>query len=133
MPSEIPAALLNESNNAVLAYLAVKSAHSDIATELEAAVKPLGGAQLYCPDWQSYRYVTASTGGIVFAFAEGMNRIAFRLEDSMRRRALKSGAVALAECGPEWAAFTLFRSDWPAVDTAFWALKAYDFARRPAS
>jgi hypothetical protein len=70
---------------------------------------------------------------VIFAFAEGMSRLAFRLNESLVPRAIASGAEPLAECGSEWVAFTLFRPDWPEVDTAFWALKAYDCARRQKS
>ena len=132
MPQEIPAALNIDANRAVFAHLADKSAHSDVGDALRAAIRPLGGAQLFCPDWQAYRYVAASTVGTIFAFAAGMSQLAFRLDEPLRERALATGAAPLAECGSGWVAFTLFRADWPAVDAEFWALKAYDCARRAA-
>lgn len=124
-----PNALNTDTNRAVLAHLADKSAHSDVAEVLRTAVKPLGDVQLFCPDWQSYRYVAASTKDVIFTFAIGMNTLAFRLDATMRARALENGASPHAECGPDWVAFTLFQSDWPATDTGFWALKAYVSAR----
>lgn len=133
MAGEIPEALLIPANQKVLAYLADKSAHSDIADVLRAAVKPLGDVQLFCPDWKAYRYVAASTGGIIFGIALGMDTVAVRLDSRMKARALATGGVALAECGPEWVAVVhrLPDSDWPAVDVGFWARKAYVHAREP--
>ena len=132
MPLEVPAEIDNSSNRAVLAHLAGKSAHSDVGEVLVNAAKPLGAASLFCPDWNACRYVVASTGGVVFAFAVGMSQLAFRLDATMRERALVTGGVPIVGCGEGWVAFTLFRSDWPQVDTNFWALKAYAFAREGA-
>lgn len=131
MAMPIPAELDIPVNRKVLGYLADKSAHSDIADVLRTAAEPLGDVQLFCPDWQAYRYVVASTGGIVFGVALGMDTVAFRLDPRMRARALATGGDALLECGPEWVAVVhrLPDSDWPAVDVAFWARKAYVHAR----
>ena len=124
--------LQTEVNRNVLTYLADKSAHSDIGELLLKAVAPLGDAQLFCPDWNQCRYVTASTQGLIFAFAVGMNTMAFRLDPVMHERALATGGIPRPECGPDLAAFTAFRPDWPAVDFPFWTLKAYAQARRVA-
>ncbi|MCI0657682.1 MAG: hypothetical protein L0170_11505 [Acidobacteria bacterium] len=113
----------------MLAYLEPLSAHSDVADALQEALAPLGDVQLHCPDWASYRYVAASTKGVVFALAVGMNCAGFRLDQRMRLRAFLTGGAALEECGADWVAFTLFRSDWPEVDLVFWARHAYLFAR----
>jgi hypothetical protein len=129
MAQGIPHELMTDANRAVLAHLEQKSAHSDIADVLAVAVKPLGDARLFCPDRQQYRYVVASTKGVVFAFAVGMDTIAFRLDERMKSRALASGASAYPAGGPDWVSFILFRADWPNVDCAFWALKAYVHAR----
>jgi len=129
MPDEFPSGLLTDTNRAVLAHLADKSAHSDVAAALREAMRALGDVQLFCPDWQAYRYVTASTGNVIFGFAAGMGMLGFRLPEPLRSRALATGASPCPDCGPDWVQFTLFRPDWPAVDTAFWALKAYARAR----
>lgn len=132
MPVGIPDSVAaNPANKRVLGYLADKSAHSDIAEVLQKAVKPLGDAQLACPDWKNYRYVVASTGGVVFGVALGMDTVAFRLDERMRVRALATGGEAFPQCGPEWVAVvhSLPDSDWPAVDVGFWARKAYVHAR----
>jgi hypothetical protein len=129
MAQNIPNELQANMNREVLDYVAGSSAHSDIAEALMEALKPLGDVQIFCPDWQEYRYVVASTKGIVIALALGMNMVAFRLDERMRERALTSGGLPLAECGKEWVSFTLFRDDWPKIDVEFWARKAYVAAR----
>ena len=131
MPESNPQSLLTDTNRKVLAYLADKSAHSDIVDVLCAAAKPLGDVQLFCPDWQAYRHVVASSGGIIFGVALGMDTVAFRLDLRMKDRALATGGVALPGCGDEWVAVVhhLPDSDWPAVDVPFWARKAYVHAR----
>ena len=129
MPEKPPRFFSHASNRPVLAYLTDKSAHSDVAAALAGAVKQLGDVQLFCPDWQQYRFVAASTRELIFGFALEMNLVAFRLDGRLKDRALASGGVSLPECGDAWVAFTLFRSDWPRVDVEFWALKAYVNAR----
>jgi hypothetical protein len=129
MAQNVPAELQTSINRQVLDHLEGLSAHSDVADALIAALKPLGDVQIFCPDWQQYRYVVASTEGIIIALAVGMNTAGFRLDERMRARALASGGVSYAECGEQWVSFTLFRDDWPKVDIEFWARKAYVAAR----
>src|ERR1019366_9135004 len=117
--------LMTETNRAVLAEIDEKSAHSDVAEALTAAMKPLGNVQFSCPDSKQFAYVAASTKRIIFGFAIGMNTVAFRLDERLRNRALATGASAYLACGPEWVSFELFRDDWPRADLEFWALKAY--------
>jgi len=118
-------------NAAVLRHVESLSAHSDSVDVLTRAVKPLGDVQLFCPDWQSYRYVVASTDNIIFALAVGMSTIAIRLDPAMKERALETGAEAYPACGDDWVSILPHRSDsdWPAVDVPFWARKAYVYAR----
>lgn len=129
MTGNVPAELENRINRRVLRHIEGMSAHSDISDALQTALKPLGDVQLFCPDWHRYRYVAASTRGVIFAFALGMDMIGFRLDGRMKTRALASGAMPCPECGPEWVSFTVFRDDWPKVDLEFWARKAYVAAR----
>jgi hypothetical protein len=75
---DVPATLHTSFNAGVLAYLADKSAHGDIAGALVASVAPLGDVQAFCPDAASYRYVLVSTRGVVFGLTVGMATIAFR-------------------------------------------------------
>ena len=129
MAQSIPVELQTDINREVLDHIEGLSAHSDIADALSAAVKPLGDVQIFCPDCQEYRYVVASTKGVIIALAVGMNTIGFRLDERMKARALASGGVPYVECGKRWVSFTLFRDDWPKVDIEFWARKAYVAAR----
>ncbi len=105
------------------------SAHSDVIEVLSHAIAPLGDVQTFCPNASKYKYVLVSTRQIIFGFASGMNSISFRLDPIIKARALKTGGKDLTAIGPEWVSFVLFRDDWPEVDTAFWARKAYVFAR----
>src|SRR5438094_9398439 len=113
MAQNIPAELQTSINRQVLDCVEGLSAHSDIAGALMEALKPLGDVQIFCPDGQQYRYVVASTKGIIIALALGMDTVAFRLDERMRARALASGGLPYAQCGKEWVSFTLFRNDWP--------------------
>jgi hypothetical protein len=112
-------------NEQVLLYLRDASAHSDVSDALIRAVEPLGDVQAYSPNPARYRFLTASTRGVVFGFAVGMNSIGFRLNPVLKSRALATGAEACPQAGPDWVCFTLFRNDWPAFDLSFWARKAY--------
>ena len=129
MLQDIPRDLETILNRPVLRHIEGLSAHSDVVEALATALKPLGDVQIFCPDWQQYRYVVASTKGIIIALAVGMNTTGFRLDERMKARALASGGVTFPECGPEWVSFTLFRDDWPRIDLEFWARKAYVAAR----
>jgi hypothetical protein len=129
MTQNVPPELQTSINRQVLNHVEGLSAHSDIVEALGAALEPLGDVQVFCPDSEEYRYVVASTKGIIIALAVGMNTIAFRLDEHMRARALASGGLPYAECGKEWVSFTLFRCDWPKIDVEFWARKAYVAAR----
>jgi hypothetical protein len=124
-----PEVLGNADNASVLAYLHDLSAHSDVVAALENAVAPLGDAQILCPDASQFRYVAVATREVIFGFAAGMDSIGFRLEPELKARALATGAGNLAEAGPEWVVFTVFRSDWPEPDLRFWARSAYVHAR----
>lgn len=129
MSQHVPAELQTGINSQVLDHVEGLSAHSDIAAALSAALNPLGDVQIFCPDWQQYRYVVASTKGVIIALAVGMNTTGFRLDERMKARALASGGVPYPECGDQWVSFTLFRDDWPKIDIEFWARKAYVAAR----
>lgn len=125
---QLPAELNAGTNRPVLEYVSGLSAHSDVAEVLEKAVAPLGAARTYCPDTGNYRYLLAYADKTVFSYAVGMNTVAFRLSPDFRRKAVKTGGVAVDAIGGEWVAFELFRTDWPEVDVRFWARKAYLFA-----
>ena len=127
----VPEDLVTPHNARVLEYLEDLSAHSDIVDVLLDAVEPLGDVQLFCPDPAAYRYVLASTNAVVFGFAVGMSTVAFRLDERMQGRAVRTGGESCPECGDEWVAVVhhLPDADWPAVDVRFWARHAYLYAR----
>lgn len=129
MTRSVPTELATRVNRQVLGHIEGLSAHSDVADALTIALKPLGDVQPFCPNPQQYRYVVASTRGVIFALALGMDTIGFRLDERMKTRALASGGAPFPECGNEWVSFTLFRDDWPKIDLEFWARKAYLAAR----
>jgi hypothetical protein len=129
MAENVPAELQTSINRQVLDHLENLSAHSDVVEALGVALEPLGDVLIFCPDIQQYRYVVASTKGIIIALAVGMNTIGFRLDERMKARALASGGVPYPQCGDQWVSFTLFRDDWPKIDIEFWARKAYVAAR----
>jgi len=129
MTRSVPTELATRVNRQVLGHVEGLSAHSDVADALTIALKPLGDVQPFCPNPQQYRYVVASTRGVIFALALGMDTIGFRLDERMKTRALASGGAPFPECGNEWVSFTLFRDDWPKIDLEFWARKAYLAAR----
>ena len=129
MDYPLPDALRITVNDDVLNYVRGKSAHSDIAEALLNAVQPLGDVQLFCPNSVEYKYLVVSTKGVIFGVAVGMGGLAFRLDPTFKERALRTGANDAPDIGRDWVSFTLFRSDWPAVDLEFWARKAYVFAR----
>jgi hypothetical protein len=129
MTRSVPTELATRVNRQVLGHVEGLSAHSDVADALTIALKPLGDVQPFCPNPQQYRYVVASTRGVIFALALGMDTTGFRLDERMKTRALASGGAPFPECGNEWVSFTLFRDDWPKIDLEFWARKAYLAAR----
>jgi hypothetical protein len=108
MAQTVPVELQTSTNRQVLDHIDGLSAHSDVAEALTAALQPLGDVQIFCPDSQQYRYVVASTKGIIIALAVGMNTTGFRLDKTMKARALASGGVPYVECGTQWVSFTLF-------------------------
>lgn len=112
-----------ESNRLVLNYIKNLHAHDCVSETLIKSLKPCGDVQLFSPE--TYRYLTASTQGIIFGFAVDMDTIAFRLNKRMKEIALQTGAKALPQCGEDWVNLWPPRGDWPSVDYEFWALKTY--------
>ena len=113
----------SDANRMVFNHIKNLHAHSDVAETLIKSLKPCGDVQVFSPD--SYRYLTASTQGIIFGFAVGMDTIAFRLSKQMKEIAIETGAKVYPECGADWVNLLPFRSNWPKTDFEFWALKAY--------
>ena len=125
----LPASLRNDINHGILRFLQGKSAHSDVAEVLVDAAASLGDAQVYSSEPANFGFVVIATQDVVFASAHGMSQVAFRLDETYKRRALETGGFEATEAGPGWVAFELFRTNYPAVDLSFWARKAYVIAR----
>ena len=125
----LPASLHNDKNHDILRFLQDKSAHSDVAEVLVEAAASLGDVQLYSSDPANFGYIVLTTQRVVFAAAYGMSQIGFRLDKTFKGRALETGGFDATEVGPDWVAFELFRTNYPAVDLLFWARKAYVIAR----
>jgi hypothetical protein len=123
MNRELPVELQTSVNQKALDHICGRGAHSDLSGELAKAVKPLGDVQLFEPSL--YGFLVASTQGVIFGVAIGMQGLLFRLDERMKARALATGAKLYPECGDDWVFFELFRDDWPKVDLEFWARKAY--------
>ena len=102
------AVLMGAPNEDVFAHLRGLSAHSDIVTPLWAAVKSLPGVEVHCSNRDRFGYVTASVAGTVFAFAAGMQGLAFRLSPAHAHAARTRGASPVASLGPEWVFLSLF-------------------------
>lgn len=120
----VPIELQTNGNLDVLAYLAGTSAHDDVAGELLKAAGSLGDVMQFCPDISEYLYLVIYTNATIFGFATGKNKVAFRLNNEYRSRAIATGAHEIPEL-KNWVSFELFRSDWPSVDLKFWATAAY--------
>ena len=125
----LPASVHNDKNHDILMFLQDKSTHSDLADVLVEAVAPLGDVHLYSSEPANYGYIVLTTQDVVFAVAYGMSQIGFRLDETFKGRALETGGLNATEIGPDWVAFEMFRTNYPAVDLLFWARKAYLIAR----
>jgi hypothetical protein len=108
-------------------FFLYRSAHDEVGTALMEAVSQLKDYRLL-GDLGKYKAPYAVTADWVFCGAAGMADTFWWLRDKDRLIALATGAVE-APIGPEWVRIQLFRLDWPQPDLAYWARKAYDYAR----
>ena len=125
MLSKVPEELLNKENDEVLKYIQDLSAHDGVADELVKSVNPLGDVQVFCPDWESFRYVVVSTNNIIFAVALGQDTVAYRLNAEFKEKALLTGCKLYPQLGESWVWVNPYSGDWPRVDFTFWARKSY--------
>lgn len=114
-------------NPEVAQFFEAHQAHSDVAEAFLASVARLGEVER-CSGGDPYSAPYMVTAGVVFCGAAGMSETYWLLRQDDHAIALATGA-APAPIGAEWVAITLFRANWPNPDLAFWALRAYDFAR----
>jgi hypothetical protein len=114
-------------NPAIAAHFETLGAHSDVSSEVLAALKKLGEHEVRhgASDYPALYVVTRN---IVFCGASGMSSTYWRLMPADIDIAVRTGADR-TELGPEWVEFRLYQAGWPKLDLAHWALRAYDFAR----
>jgi len=127
------AALLGPPNEGVFAYLDGLSAHSDIVTPLLAALEPLAGVEVHCPDRERFGYVIAAVAGRVFAFAAGMQGVALRLPPADAAAARTRGGSAVQGLDPEWTLLPLFGDGGFAGQLDEYARRAFAHARKPVA
>jgi hypothetical protein len=132
MFTKVPEELLNKENEEVLKYIQDLSAHDGVADELVKSVKPLGDVQVYCPEWESFRYVVVSTCNIIFGVALGQDTVAYLLNDEFKEKALLTGCMLYPQLGESWVWVNPYSGDWPRVDFTFWARKSYVSTRETA-
>ena len=108
-------------------FFLTRSARDEVGTEFLQSLKRLGEYEV-CGDLRNYKAPYAVTAQIVFCGAAGSADTFWRLRPKDHTIALATGGDP-AEIGSEWVRIALFRPDWPKPDIAYWALRAYDFAR----
>lgn len=107
------------ANRAVLDYITKANpfAHSDIGAKLISLAKATPEVAFYCPNFRNCAFVALhDKSNRIFALAEGMNDLHFRLPLLEVETALSAGA-ARSEIGAQWiaaAAFAASASDWDA-------------------
>ncbi len=93
------------ANRQILAHLdkTSPSAHDDVASALVNSAKELRGVQHYCPNPSSYAWQCLHTKDhVIFAFATGMNTVAFRLPASSIKSAMEAGGIQASDLGADW-------------------------------
>lgn len=123
-------------NTDVLAFLEAHSpsAHSDLSGEMmDVARATCGDFVAYSPSFGQCKYVVLITARTVFALAESMREVYYRLAPEARALALRSGGTPVDRVGPEWVAFEVFSASRPKPDLAYWTLAAYTAAREGAT
>jgi hypothetical protein len=119
------------ANQAVVDFIRRASpfAHSDIGSKLIELGAAIPGAVAYCPDYKSCAYVVLhDDANVIFAIAEGMRLLSFRLPEDMQDAAIADGA-APSRIGDDWVSVAAF--DKSAPDRAKeLSAAAYRYARR---
>ena len=108
-------------------YFINLSAHSDVGSDFLESLKQLGEFEVR-GNLEEYKAPYGVTEEVVFCGAAGMHETFWRLRAEDYKIAIATGAEH-APIGKEWVKITLYRSGWPKVDLAHWALRAYDYAR----
>lgn len=88
------------------------SAHSDVASELELAVRGFPGVTTFCPDPAAYAWVAACTNSDrIFALALSQSALVVRLSLARTAEALADRGAPFGAIGSEWIRFDPFEAE----------------------
>ena len=116
----VPSDLQVPANADVIAFLetTAPSAHSDVASALESAIRGLPGTSTICPDPASYAWVAAHTSGShIYALAHGQSALCLRVGAERLEAAIGDRGAPAPEIGRDWVRFDLFVVDEPTPTT----------------
>ena len=116
----VPSELRLEANADVVAFLdaTAPSAHSDVASALESAIRGLPGTTTVCPDPSRYAWVLAhTTAARIYALAYGQSALCARVGETRMAEALADHGVEATEIGRGWVRFDPFVADEPSSVT----------------
>ena len=116
----VPVELHVPANADVIAFLeaTAPSAHSDVASELESAIRGLPGTSTVCPNPATYAWVAArNSAGRVYAVAYGQTAVCVRVGPERMEAALAERGVPATEIGGDWVRFDAFATDEPSGAT----------------
>lgn len=108
MRSPPPDFLRCPPNEAVLAWLEGKSAHSDPAEALRRASEGLPGFGDFTPDGASFAYYVVHRGPVIFGFVEGMQGATLRLPAARVAELAARGARCAGHVGSDWVFLPLY-------------------------
>jgi len=116
----VPSELRIPANADAIEFLetTAPSAHSDVVSELESAIRGLPGTSTICPDPAGYAWVLAHTShGRILALAYGQSALCLRVGAERIEAAVGERGVPAAEIGSEWVRFDPFVVDEPTSAT----------------
>jgi len=116
----VPANLRIPANAEAIAFLetTAPSAHSDVASALESAIRGLPGTSTACPDPAGYAWVAAhASGGQIYALAHGQSSLCVRVGAEQLEAALGDRGAPAPEIGHDWVRFDPFAVDEPTPAT----------------
>ena len=126
----IPQNLLNEENREILAYIKGQSAHSDVCEPFLKSVQQFDDVEIYCPDWQNYRYVIVyNEQSIIFGFVIGMSSLYLRLPETHHQDLIDQNANKASNISSNWYTFPLFRSYECEEKLDYWVREAHKYAK----
>ena len=125
----MPDGLPEESNGRILTFLECKGGHDGIVDVLQSSTANLGAVTLHCPNPMEFAYCVAIANEVIFAFAVGIQAIAYHLPPAFWEIAVRTGGAPVDGLNSEWFQFKPGDSSNPNPDFNFWATRAYLYAR----